>query len=141
MPDTNYIRVGFFEEFKGEDTVLISVDIYGLLELQSAFHELSKWEKPFSLSDLRNIDKRHELPINLVSSEKDMGLRKSKDTYQWDLTPNKWNEFSEEAAVLYKNGTIGHQYLDSNAIDNLDLQVILSLNEYDILFWNNLNKK
>jgi hypothetical protein len=35
MTDEKYIRIGFFEKFRGEDSVLIEADIYGLLEIQS----------------------------------------------------------------------------------------------------------
>ena len=34
--DSKYIRMGFYEDFKGYDTVLISVDIHGLLEMEFA---------------------------------------------------------------------------------------------------------
>ena len=61
-----------------------------------------------------------------------------------DLKKEKWNQFREMTSALYHNGISGHQYLDSetnhfdngsNFIDLDSLQVVLSLNEYPLSFW------
>ncbi len=136
-----HIKVGFFNDFKGEDSILISADIHGLLELESIFLMLTVKGKSFLLNQLETIDKNHKLPISLISGDIDKGLRKVEDYYEWNLTPEKWDEFRKKTSALYNNGTIGHQYLDSDSLDIFDLQVVLSLNEYNMDFWSKFDNK
>lgn len=141
MTDEKCIRVGFINDFEGEDSILISADIQGLLELESVFFELSIRKRSIKLAELKNVDPEHRIPITLISSNRDEGLKRINESYEWSLTPEKWNEFREKTMALYTNGTNGHQYLDSDCLDNSDLQVVLSLNEYDIDFWKEFNRK
>ena len=144
MTDEKYIRVGFYKDFKGEDSILISADIHGLLELESTFLRLSEKNNSLEMNHLKLVDKEHRLTIKLNAVELDEGCRKINEKYEWNLTPKKWSEFREKTTALYRNGMKGHQYLDSNSDNNDDLQVVLSLNEYDKDFWKNLidkNKK
>ncbi len=141
MMTERYIRIGFFDNLKGEDSILISADIYGLLELESVFLELTQKKKSIRLTQLKTVDKEYEIPITLISSDKDEGLKRVNEKYEWNLTAEKWSEFREKTTTLYRNGTNGHQYLDSANSDNSDLQVILSLNEYGIDFWKKIDRK
>ena len=136
-----YIRVGFFQNFKGEDSILISADIHGLLELESTFIKLSEKGISFMLTDSKLVDKEHRLIIKLNSINSDEGCRKLNERYEWNMTPKKWNEFREKATILYRNGANGHQYLDSSPEVKNDLQVVLSLNEYDKDFWEKFNRR
>ena len=135
MTIQKYIRVGFFEKFKGEDSILISADIHGLLELESIFQILRIKGNSIQLKDLKNIDLKHSIPLTLSSSDKNEGFRKKESGYEWKLTPEKWSEFRDKVISLYKNGFDGHQFLDAETTDHSDLQVVLSLNEYNLEFW------
>ncbi len=56
-----YIRIGFFDNFRGEDSVLISVDIHGLLQLEELFDKLANNYNSFKIGDLKYIDKEYSL--------------------------------------------------------------------------------
>lgn len=141
MTDEKFIRIGFFENFKGEDSVLIEADINGLLEIESVLLNLTESKKDFNTKDLRLLDKNHCLKIRINVGDKNEGLRKNGDNYRWTLTDEKWSELREMTTVLIKNVTNGHQYLDSDTSSFNDLQVVLSFDEYGIDFWNKNNKK
>jgi len=135
MTDEKFIRIGFFEDFKGEDSVLIDTGIHGLMEIEAIFSRLSKKKQMIHSENFKFLDKEHFLRIQLTSGEINQGLRMKDSEYEWILTPKKWNELKEMTTVLYKNGTGGHQYLDSDSKLLDDLQVVLSFNEYGIGFW------
>ncbi|RIV70631.1 hypothetical protein [Flagellimonas aequoris] len=140
LPKMKYIRIGFYEDFKGEDSILISVDIYGLLELETVFDRLSKGEEKIDMKDLKLIDMRYQIPLLLCLTEIDEGFIKVNNHYEWRLTSKKWDEFHQKAIMLYRNSDKGHQYLDSDSIEKNDFQTILSLDEYQIEFWEKFSK-
>ena len=139
MTDTlKYIRTGFYDNFKGYDTVLISVDINGLLEVENAFLKLSQGLPHFDFSTLKLLDTKYHVVIKAYNDTNNIGLKQiDKGKFEWRLAKGKWNQFREMVTVLYRNGTSGHQYLDTETgdIDLDSLQVVLSLNEYPLSFW------
>lgn len=143
--DQKYIRIHFFEGFKGEDSILISVDVHGLLELEEVFLKLSEGLEEYDFRDLKLLDRDFPIRVKAFSSVDNSGFRKAADeTYEWKVTKEKWNEYREMVTVMYKNYTDGHQYLDSDSDDLNDLQVVLSWNEYSKDFWDEFghnNKK
>lgn len=131
-----YIRIGFFDNFRGEDSVLISVDIHGLLQLEELFDKLANNCNSFKIGDLEYIDKEYSLNITLLCDNYNYGLTEIEpNVYEWRVTKEKWANFRIKARALYLNSDKCHNYLDSDSIENNDLQVILSLNEYNLNFW------
>jgi hypothetical protein len=60
MTDTfKYIRTGFYDDFKGYDTILISSDVGGLLEIENAFIQLSQGLHFFDFSTLQHLDAKY----------------------------------------------------------------------------------
>lgn len=139
MTDTSkHIRTGFYDDFKGYDTVLISVDIYGLLEIENVFLELSNGLSSFDFSTLKPLDTKYSVDIKAYNDTNNIGLKQiDKGKFEWRLTKDKWTQFREMTTALYRNGTSGHQYLDTETgdIDLDSLQVVLSLDEYPLSFW------
>ncbi len=139
MTDTSkHIRTGFYDDFKGYDTVLISVDIHGLLEIENTFLQLSQGLSYFDFSTLKFLDTIYHVVIKAYSDTDNIGLKQiDKGKFAWRLTKDKWNQFREMTTALYRNGTKGHQYLDveTGDIDLDSLQVVLSLDEYPLSFW------
>ena|SRR5688500_10469442 len=146
MTDTSkHIRTGFYEDFKGYDTVLISVDTNGLLEIENAFLQLAQGLSSFDFSTLKYLDTKFHVDIKAFNDTTNIGLKQiDKGKFEWRLTKDIWNQFREMTTTLYRNGNGGHQYLDSEAnyfntaenyIDTDSLQVVLSLNEYPLSFW------
>lgn len=132
------ICIGFFEDFSGEDSILISVDIYGLLEMEGIFLKLADGLSDFNFSDLNLLDKEFRINLIAYNDTRNNGLRRTANgQYEWRATKGKWNEFREKLTGMYRNGISGHQYLDSDSADNGDLQVVFSWDEYPMSFWTN----
>jgi hypothetical protein len=142
---TPYIRIGFFSDFKDYDTLLISVDRKGILEIEGAFENLSKGTSEFDFSTLSALDKQYHVELIAYVDTNNFGLNEvGKNKYEWRLTPFIWNQFKEITAVLGQSDHCGHHYLDfesnyfnkeENFIDLDSLQVILSLDEYPLSLW------
>lgn len=135
---SKYIRTGFYDDFKGYDTVLICVNINGLLEIENILLQLAQGLFSFNFSDLKLLDKKYNVDIQAYNDTKNIGLKQiDKGKFEWRLTKDKWNQFRGMTTALYRNGTSGHQYLDAETgdIDLDSLQVVLSLDEYPLSFW------
>ena len=132
----NKICIGFFKDFSGEDSILISADIYGLVELEGIFSKLAEGLADFNFSDLKLLDKKFRINLIAYNDTQNFGLRqKANGQYEWRVTQEKWNEFREKLTAMYQPDRGGHQYMDSDPEDNGDLQVILSCGEYPMSFW------
>jgi hypothetical protein len=151
MIDTSkHIRIGFFDNFKGYDTVLISVDINGLHEIENAFLQLALGLSSFDFSTLKFLDLKYQADIKAYLDTANIGLKQiDKGKFEWRVNKEMWNQFKELATALNSNGRGGHQYLDSEAndyntepnfIDTDSLQVVLSLYEYPLTFCKNILK-
>jgi len=140
MTDTpKHIRTGFFDDFKGYDTVLICADINGLLEIENVLFQLAQGLPSFDFSTFTLLDKKYRVDIKAYNDTNNIGLKQiDKGKFEWRLTKEKWNKFREMTTALYRNGTNAHQYLDTETgdIDLDSLQVVLSLGEYPLSFWN-----
>lgn len=139
MTTTNgHIRIGLFNDFEGEDTILISADINGLIELEDTFSRLASGQNIIEFSELKFLDKKYKINIKAFNDIEDLGLTKIKnEIYEWRLTRGKWNEFREKLTSMYRLGNGGQHYLDSDCKLNNDYQVIFSWNEgsYNAEFW------
>ena len=139
MTDTSkHIRTGFFDDFKSYDTILISVDIHGLLEIENVFIQLSQGLSYFDFSTLKLLDINYQVDIKAYNDIKNVGLKQiNNGKFEWRLTKNKWSQFREMTTALYRISTSGHQYLDTESgdIDLESLQVVLSFDEYPLSFW------
>ena len=60
-----HIRIAHFNDFQEEESVLISADIKGLLQLEDVFWKLSNELESFDFSNLKLLDKKFS--INLVA--------------------------------------------------------------------------
>ena len=101
MIEDKHIRIGHFDDFKGEDSILISADIEGLLELEDVFLKLANGLSSFAFSNLKLLDKTFRLKLSAFNDNKNVGLRQtSPDSYEWRATSEKWNEFREKLTAL-----------------------------------------
>jgi hypothetical protein len=142
---SKHIRTGFYDNFKGYDTLLISVDINGLFEIENAFLQLAQGLSCFDLTTLKYLDSKYQVGIKAYVDTANTGLKQiDKGKFEWRLNQEMWKQFKEMATALHRSGDGGHQYLDSEAnyynkktnfIDPDSLQVVLSLGEYPLSFW------
>jgi len=134
--ESKHIRIGLFEGFKGEDSILISADICGLRELEDVFLRLSNGAGSYDFSALSLLDVKYRIELVALNEESNVGLKRAADgKYEWRLSNEKWGEFREKIVALYGLGVSGHQYLDSDSNANDDFQVVCSWNEYSEDFW------
>lgn len=134
--EEKYIRIGYFDNFRGEDSILISADIYGLLELEKLFEKLSNNSSCVNLKELKYIDKNFCLDIIAFCDEENSGLIEIiPNYYEWRVSKEKWSDFRMKTTAIYRDSVIGRNYLDSNSNENKDLQVVISLGEYSFDFW------
>jgi len=112
--NSNYIRTGFYDDFKGYGTVLISVDINGLLEIEKAFLQLSQGHQQFDFSELQLLDKKYHVDITACNDVRNIGLKQvGKSKFEWRLTKDMWHHFRELLTSMTISKTHGHHYLDA----------------------------
>ena len=87
---SKYIRTGFYGDFKGYDTVLISTDINGLLEIENVFLLLAQGLPSFDFSTLKYLDKKFHVDINAFNDTINAGLKQiGKGKFEWRLKKRK----------------------------------------------------
>lgn len=133
------IKIGFFKEFEGEDSILISTDINGMIEFENVFENLSKHLDEFDCKKFKNKDKKHFLDLKLYADNSNTGLKDTKGIYEWRVDRDTWKNFREKLTSMIRCANKSHNYFDSNAENEGDYQVVISMNEYDEKFWNQFN--
>jgi hypothetical protein len=135
---SDYIRIGFFNNFKSHDSVLFSVNKSGLIELENIFLQLSNGLEEFDFSNLKYLDTNFRIGITAFSYNENLGLNQiAKGKFEWHLTKEKWLQFTHLLSYWNDKDKGGHHYLDAETGDiNPDsLQVVFSLYEYPLSFW------
>ena len=134
----NYIKTGFFNNFKGHDSLLLSMNLGGLAELKEVFLQLSEGLSQLDFNKLAVIHPNLSVPITAILDIENHGARAvAKDRYEWRLDADTWFRFSQMLAYQYEQNNGGHHYLDfqSADVDFASLQVVASLDEYPDWFW------
>ena len=126
------IRVGFFEDFKGADTLLIDVDAEGLRDLIAWLRDVASSGRRVLLSDCPGVSLQSGLQVEAFPGRDDTGLLKSGEgAFVWQRSEEGWTNIVEKLGVM---GTrAGHQYLDG---PRDDVQVMASFGEYGDQWWN-----
>jgi hypothetical protein len=127
-----FIRVGFFEDFKGEDTLLIDVDAEGLSDLIAWLREVMSSDRKVILSACPGVTLQAGLCVEAFRSRDDAGLLRTAPTaFVWQRSEDGWTDIVELLTPL-KAGA-GHQYL----VGPRDhVQVMASIGEYGDDWWN-----
>lgn len=141
IKERKHICIGYFDDFKGADSILISADIHGLVELEDIFLKLSSGLKNYDFSELTLLDKKYRIDLKAFNETDNIGLKRiEKDKFEWRLSKDKWGEFRAKLTAMYRLGNGGHHYLDSDSKANNDFQVVFSWNEYPLDFWEKYSK-
>jgi len=126
-------NIGFFQDFKGSDALLIGVAHDSLSDLIDALEPLSRSGRgPVRVHTLPFITARG---VSLVaeSAATDQGLKKSDgDSFVWARSPEGWAHVLDQMRAL-EGTNCGHQYLDGPTDECV---VILSIGEYPEHFWH-----
>ncbi len=126
------IRVGFFEDFKGEDTLLIDVDAEGLRDLIAWLRDVMPSDRNVLLSACSGVNLQAGLRVEVIRSRDDAGLLRTAETaFVWQRSEDGWTEILELLARMEVGAC--HQYLDG---PRDDVQVMASIGEYREEWWN-----
>jgi hypothetical protein len=125
------IRVGFFEDFKGADTLLIDVDREGLRDLIAWLREVTSSGRKSWLSDCPSANLQSGLRIEVRRVPNDVGLVKMAETeLVWRRSGEGWMETIEKLEAM--EDSAGHQYLDG---PRDGVQSMASKGEYGDEWW------
>ena len=125
------IRVGFFEDFKGADTLLIDVDAEGLRGLIAWLRDVMSSDRRVLLSACPGVTLQSTLRVDVFRSPDDIGLvRAAERAFVWQRSEDGWTDVVEKLAAMETGA--GHQYLDG---PRDDVQVMASIGEYGDEWW------
>lgn len=126
------IRVGFFGDFKGANTLLIDVDAEGLRRLIVWLRDVISSGRKVALSDCPGASLQSGLQVEALLGRDDTGLVKTAEgDFVSQRSEDGWMGIVEKLGAM---GTgAGHQYLDG---PRDDVQVMASFGEYGDQWWN-----
>ena len=135
-----HVRMGYFENFKGADTILVCGDGDGLQRLADVLRTLEDVNAaPVDLHLLPfvQVDRGVELTAHPV--DRDLGVRRtgSASCFTWHHSQEGWLESAEKIEVVAWSGE-GH--CDLRAILAGDAVVVVSKGEYDEAWWERHEK-
>ena len=126
------IRVGFFEDFKGADMLLIDVDAEGLRGLIAWLRDVMSSDRKGLLSACPGVSLQSGLRVEVFRSRDDAGLLRTAETaFVWQRSEDAWTDIVELLAAMEAGAC--HQYLGG---PRDDVQVMASIGEYGEEWWN-----
>ena len=128
------VRIGYFEDFKSSNTVLLEADAEGLRALAEMFRSLAGGTVDgLELHDLPFVEIHHGVQLTATRGVRDRGTRRADvgNAFLWERTPDGWEDAAEKLDVLTQYGE-GHHYLDADE-DQVIVQV--SRGEYGDDWW------
>lgn len=131
-----FIRVGFFEDFKSADTLLIDVDRDGLHSLIAWLRGAISSDQKTTISDCPGSVVQAGLRVELLRSRDDIGILRTAEGHSWQRSEDGWTDILELLAAMEAGAC--HQYLDG---PRDEVQVMASIGEYGIEWWNSLEAK
>lgn len=126
------IRVGFFEDFKGADTLLLDVDREGLNALIAWLQTVAASGRKIAIDQCPGAVVQSGLHVDLSRcAERHTGVVRTAGTeLPWQRSEEGWADVIDKLAAMESGA--GHQYLEP-AIDAV--QVMASIGEYGDSWW------
>jgi hypothetical protein len=125
------IRIGFFEDFKGADTLLLHVDQEGLKVLTEWLQTATSSEARIAISHCPGALVQSGLHVDLSRAPDDRGLVRTAGTeFVWQRSEEGWAEVLDKLAAMDTGAC--HQYLEGPSDD---VQVMASIGEYGDAWW------
>lgn len=136
MVQRDEVRVGYFADFKSDNTVLFWGSSEGLVALAALLRALSaRGEAEIRLTDEPWMRAVHEIRITIEISDSGRGIHRiaagARNDFSWSLTPASARDFAAAIEALADSTHPAHQYLDSD--DKDQCVVMVSMDEYDDL--------
>lgn len=125
------IRVGFFRNFKGSDSVLIDADHKSMAALQRLFSRLASGSSPLDITAESDVIRYRNIALLAELSETNGRVRETTTgLLKWSGTSAYWTD-AEAKIVALCGVKAGHQYL----VEEGAVQVVVSLGEYGADWW------
>jgi hypothetical protein len=128
------LRIGYFEDFKSSNTLLLEADADGLRALAQLFRSLAAGTlDTLGLHDLPFVEAHHGVLVTATRSARDLGARRGDagPSFRWQRTEDGWRDAADKLDVLSQYAE-GHHYLDGDE-DEVVIQV--SKGEYGDDWW------
>jgi hypothetical protein len=121
------VRLGYFEGFKGRDTLLIDGDVEGLGELIRTLNVLVLAQQDVVLlHSLPFVSAANRVEVNAHWAQRDFGMSKINGMFKWRRNSTGWAAVVEQILGVKKQGCC-HQYLDAPSDE---VAVMVSSGEY-----------
>jgi hypothetical protein len=126
-----HIDIGFFENFKEADTLLVSGANEALHQLLKALDSLAAGDTESLLVSSLPFVRAHNIALVAVRSEVDHGIRRTGTSFSWQRSAAAWKQVREQVVELLQSNQ-AHQILDG---PNDEVTLLLSVGEYNSSFW------
>ena len=132
------MHVGYFENFKGDDTLLLESDSDGIARLATLLQFLATGKRAnLALHELPWFEVHHGIELTAVVSAQDRGLKHliGGKTFLWERTQEGWEIVVEFLEAFRDGESPCHQYLDAEGDYSDEIVVQVSRNEYGDAWW------
>lgn len=130
------MRVGFFKDFLGSDTILVDGDVAAL---QAFADVLRRLELPGALAvkihRLPFVCACHGIELNAQPVGRELGIRRTKKNlpcFSWHHSEEGWLEAAEKIEKVARSGG-GHNWLECIGVE--DAHVLVCADEYGEDWW------
>jgi len=121
------VRVGYFEGFKGQDTLLIDGDTEGLSQLARSLTGLIAGDRDvLPLHSLPFVSAPNGVELSAHCATKDLGMLRRPNGFEWRRSARGWAGVVEQVLGVKEQGKC-HQYLDAPSDE---VVVMVSSGEY-----------
>lgn len=127
--------MGYFENFKSANTILVSGDEEGLQRLAGVLRRLEDTNaQPVELHLLPFAEVHGDVELTARPVDRELGVRRSgmASRFDWHHSAEGWLESAEKIEVV-AGGSGGHCYLGATPAG--DAVVVVSKDEYDEAWW------
>lgn len=124
------LHLGYFENFKGADIVLLTCDPVEVTPLRGVLADVMAKGIPFAIHDLAVVSARN--PACLVLCPAAAPFRRVDGGFIWRLNHVEFATVDSRLEVL-AHVRAAHQYFD---LDGSNVRLMVSVNEYGEGWWN-----
>jgi hypothetical protein len=122
------IRLGYFEDFKGSNMLLIALDREDVAILRRELTMAATQEEPHPLHQIALVAQQH--PARLFVCAGSIPFQSGGRDFVWRLNAPEHADADSKLGVL-ENGSSGHQYFNLEG----SAPLIVSVGEYDADWW------
>jgi hypothetical protein len=123
------MRLGYFEEFKGSDTVLLACDGGEIGVLRASLSRSIPHGSVVAIHDLAKVSDRY--PARLFVCPKTATVDATSRDFVWRLSDNEYSDFDSKLEVL-ESVIAGHQYFP---LPGTPSTLMVSVGEYSDQWW------